>query len=232
MDYPVNWPAAAGAFLGLFAMMNPIGNTGIFVGMVEGLPPSLQRRAALKSCLAVWVILVVAIFGGVAILKAFGISMGAFQAAGGIIVLGIGLKMLHGNENRANASSTGSSDSDAEAEAATAAAAEAEAEAYVDSRLIVPLAMPILAGPGSITTVVMVATDHPGMDGRIGTALGTTALVLCLLACFLASSWIARFLNDRTQGIILRFMGLILVAIAVGMVFDGVGTAFGLRPVD
>ncbi|MDA0802978.1 MAG: NAAT family transporter [Planctomycetota bacterium] len=225
MDLPINWPAAAGAFLGLFAMMNPIGNTGIFVGMVEGLPASLQRRAALKSCLAVWVILVGSIFGGVAILKGFGISMGAFQAAGGIIVLGIGLKMLHGTENRANASSTGASDSGVKSEAA-----EAAEEADVDSRLVVPLAMPILAGPGSITTVVMVATDHSGMDGRIGTAIGTTALVLCLLACFLASSWIARFLNERTQGIILRFMGLILVAIAVGMVFDGVATAFGLSP--
>ncbi len=99
--------AFVATLLGLFAMMNPIGNTAIFLGMTDGLPSGFRARAALKASLAVLVILELSIFGATAVLGAFGISMSAFEAAGGIIVLGIGLKMLHGSENPAHTTSEG-----------------------------------------------------------------------------------------------------------------------------
>jgi hypothetical protein len=82
--------------------------------------------------------------------------------------------------------------------------------------------MPILAGPGSITTVVTVAAGHHGLDGRLGAAAGTAVIVLSLFICFAASGAIAKVLTKQAQEILLRFMGMILVAIAVGMISHGV----------
>lgn len=212
MDTALFTGAFIGALFGLFAMMNPIGNTAIFLGMTEGLPASFRLKAAIKTCVAVFIILEGAIFGAIAILDAFGVSMSAFETAGGIIVLGIGLKMLHGSENPAHSTPAG-----------TDALANVEAlEKEVDGKLVVPLAMPILAGPGSITTVVTVAAGHHGFDGRLGTAAGTAVIVLSLFICFAASGAIAKVLTKQAQEILLRFMGMILVAIAVGMISHGV----------
>ena len=80
--------------MGLFAMMNPIGNTGIFISTVGDLPTRFKVKAAIKTSLAVLVILEISIFGGTEGLKVFGISLSAFQAAGGLIVLLIGLHMI------------------------------------------------------------------------------------------------------------------------------------------
>lgn len=205
------------AFLGLFAMMNPLGNTGIFIGVTGDLPTSFKVRAALKTCFAVLVILEIAIFGGMEILELFGISISAFQAAGGLIVLGIGTKMLAGEENASHTTKGGK------------AALESldEKEDAVSDKLIVPLAMPILGGPGSITTVVTVAAAFPSLEGKIGTAAGTAALVATMFVCFSLSGVLSRYLNAHAQEILLRFMGLILVAIGMDMILGGVEASLG-----
>lgn len=199
------------AFLGLFAMMNPIGNTGIFIGVTGDLPTGYKVKAAFKTCLAVLIILEISIFGGMAILELFGISITAFQTAGGLIVLGIGMKMMHGEENGSQHTEGGK----ASLESISAKQEE------VDSQLIVPLAMPILGGPGSITAVVTVAAAFPTIEGRISAAAGTAAMVGVLFLCFAASGFLGRFLNQHAQEIILRFMGLILVAIGMDMMLGG-----------
>ena len=87
------------SFLALFAMMNPIGNTGIFIAVTGDLSASFKLRAAIKMTICISLILVASIWSGTAILDAFGISLPAFQLAGGLIVLGIGFKMIGGGEN-------------------------------------------------------------------------------------------------------------------------------------
>lgn len=203
------------AFLGLFAMMNPIGNAGIFIGVTGDLPTSFKVRAALKTCVAVLIILEISIFGGMEILQLFGISINAFQTAGGLIVLGIGMKMMHGDENSSQNTEGG--------KAALENVEQKEEE--VDGQLVVPLAMPILGGPGSITAVVTVAAAFPSIEGRIGAAAGTAAMVFVLFLSFAASGLLARFLNEHAQEIILRFMGLILVAIGMDMMLGGATAA-------
>ncbi|MFP6638601.1 MAG: MarC family protein [Myxococcota bacterium] len=200
------------AFMGLFAMMNPIGNTGIFISTVGDLPTSFKVKAALKTAVAVLIILEVSLFVGTAILQTFGISLSAFQAAGGLIVVLIGLKMITGGENTAH-HTRGAKKSLAELQTE---------EKEVSDKLIVPLAMPILGGPGSIATVVTVAAAYPTLEGRIGIAAGTAALVATLFVCFAFSGLLSRFLSDHAQEIILRFMGLILVAIGGDMILGGV----------
>ena len=138
------------AFLGLFAMINPIGNAGIFIGITGDVPTSFKLRAALKTSLAVLIILELSIFGGMALLEVFGISIPAFQTAGGLIVLGIGMSMMSGGGNSSH-----------ETEGAKKAIQSVkDKEEIVDDKLIVPLAMPMLGGPGAITTVVTVAASR------------------------------------------------------------------------
>ena len=199
------------AFLALFAMMNPIGNTGIFISMTGDLPLAFKVKAAIKVTITVLIILIGAAFGGTAVLNAFGISLPAFQLAGGLIVLGIGFKMLHGGDNPAHQTDAGDSQ---------IATVNGE-EDRVNSTLIVPLSMPILGGPGSIATVITVAAAYPTLGGTIGVAAGTAALTLIMGACFAMSGFIGRFLTAGAQQIILRFMGLILVAIASDMMLTG-----------
>ncbi len=213
MDYP----AFIKAFLALFAMMNPIGNTGIFISMTGDLPAAFKAKAALKVTIVLLIILVGAVFGGTAVLSAFGISLPAFQLAGGLIVLGIGFKMLHGGENPAHRTKAGDDQiNDLE-----------QNEAAVNSTLIVPLSMPILGGPGSIATVITVAAAYPTIEGNLSVAAGTAALTLTMGLCFAMSGFIGRFLTAGAQQIILRFMGLILVAIASDMMLTGFQQSLG-----
>jgi multiple antibiotic resistance protein len=210
-------PTFLKAFLGLFAMMNPIGNAGIFISMTGGLPASFVLRSSIKVTIYVMIILVGAAFGGTAILDAFGISLPAFQLAGGLIVLGIGFKMLGGGENESHHTDAGKSTLDD----------VSGKEREVDGSLMVPLAMPILAGPGSITTVVTAAAAVPTMSGRIGAAAGAAALTIVLGLCFALTSVLGRFITPNVQQIVLRFMGLILIAIAADMMLTGFQQSFG-----
>ncbi len=205
------------AFLALFAMMNPIGNTGIFISMTGDLPAAFKARAALKVTFTVLIILIGAVFGGTAVLSAFGISLPAFQLAGGLIVLGIGFKMLHGGENPAHRTKAGDEQLNN----------LQQEETEVNSTLIVPLSMPILGGPGSITTVITVAAAYPSTVGTMSVAAGTAALTLIMGICFAMSGFIGRFLTAGAQQIILRFMGLILVAIASDMMLTGFQQSVG-----
>ncbi len=157
------------------------------------------------------IILTGAAFVGTAVLNALGISLPAFHLAGGLIVLGIGFKMLHGGDTPAHQTDAGDSQ---------IATVNGE-EDRVNSTLVVPLSMPILGGPGSIATVITVAAAYPTLGGTIGVAAGTAALTLIMGVCFALSGFLARFLTAGAQQIILRFMGLILVAIASDMMLTG-----------
>ena len=205
------------AFLALFAMMNPIGNTGIFIAITGDLPASFKLRAAIKITICISLILVASIWSGTAILDAFGISLPAFQLAGGLIVLGIGFKMIGGEENKAHQTDEGKK----QLEDLT------QEEADVNSKLIVPLSMPMMGGPGSIATVVTVAAAYPTIPGLIGTTLGTIALTLLMGTCFAASGLLRRFITPNAQQIILRFMGMILIAIAADMMLTGFKQSIG-----
>ncbi len=97
----------------------------------------------------------------------------------------------------------------------------------MDSTLIVPLSMPILGGPGSIATVVTVAAAYPTIAGKVGASLGTVALTLVMGICFAASGLIRKFITPHAQQIIIRFMGMILVAIAADMMLTGFEQSIG-----
>jgi multiple antibiotic resistance protein len=192
----------------LLAISNPLGALPIFLAITEGVTPAERLRAALRAALASTIILAVAALAGRPILAAFGISMPALQAVGGLVILLMGLEMLHG--------------------APTKVQHDQGQQAAAD-RVFVPLAMPLLAGPGAITTVLT-------LSSRAGTWRETMSLLIAvvsvgaIIGIILASAdRLGRLIGARGQRILLRFMGLILAAVGAEVLLAGIYT-FVPRP--
>jgi multiple antibiotic resistance protein len=197
------------SLISLFIIIDPPGNIFPFLALSEGFEPPATRSLAWQSCLYAFIILVLFIAVGRLILQFFGISLPAFQIAGGLILFRIAIDMLEGRGhfNRIDTSSSLNA-SDYQAVA------------------LVPLAVPLLSGPGAISTVLILTSRSQTYqeDGLIVLAL---ALVLLLTYLFFRS---ARFLADHLKEtrlrLLTRLMGLIMAALAVQFVLGGLLTAF------
>lgn len=208
----MDWSLLINAFIGIIAILNPIGNMPIFLGHVENETPSVQRAVALLLALSIFILLVVFFVFGTRILTVFGITLPAFRLAGSIMILLVGLRMLQGKSKFENhgietAAQTGNTFDQARNSL---------------SHIIVPVGMPLFLGPGTITTVILYAEKCPDL----GTAF---MMILVLLLCSVIVGGIlvsSRYIFDRigTNGtqIVIRFMGMILCAIAMQFMIDGV----------
>lgn len=187
----------------LLAITNPLGAVPVFLAMAEGLSPAERLRAGLRAALAVTVILGVTALAGKPVLAAFGISMPALQAAGGLVVLMMGLEMLHGAPTKVQ--------HDQEPQGA-------------QEQVLVPLAMPLLAGPGAITTVITLSS-RAATWREIAMLLIAVGVVGAVIALALASSArLGNVMGYRGQRILLRFMGLILAAVGAEVLLSGIYT--------
>lgn len=188
----------------LLAISNPLGAVPVFLALTEGATSSERTRAGLQAAVAASVILGGVAVAGRPVLAAFGISMPALQASGGLVILMMGLEMLHGAPTRVQHD-----------EGAQQSAAD---------RVMIPLAMPLLAGPGAITTVLT-------LSSRLGTWTDTMMLLVAVMVVgttialiLLSASRLGGLLGVRGQRILLRFMGLILAAIGAEILLAGVYT--------
>lgn len=192
-------------FAALFSMMNPIGGVGIFAGMTAENTEREARAIARRCALAAAVTLLIVIWAGGAALKVFGITVEDIRVAGGLIVLLIGLHMLFNKD-----------------EHKTSPAESAKS----GSIAVVPLAIPLVAGPGTMATVLVAAQHHGGAVARVELTLA--ALAICLLTglLFSAAKPIAERLGESGMAVVSRVMGMVLMAIAVGMLADGLKGMF------
>lgn len=187
----------------LFSMMNPFGNVGVVASMTAGRPGGQAVRTAWICAGAVTITLLIVAWTGPLLLKFFGITVDSLRAAGGVIVLLIGLHMLFNKSEHKH--------SPAELE-------DCESRASV---AVVPLAIPIVAGPGTMATVLVAAQLHPSVVSK-----AVISIVILILAAFsgLLFSWaapIAKRLGASGMGVVTRVMGMILAAIAMGMLAEG-----------
>jgi len=187
----------------LLAISNPLGALPVFLAVTEGVTPGERSRAGLRTAFAATTILAAAALAGRPILAAFGISMPALQAAGGLVILLMGLEMLHGAPTKVQ---------------------HEEGQQSTADRLLVPLAMPLLAGPGAITTVLT-------LSSRAGTWTETTMLLIAVVTVgatigviLSSAARLGNLLGARGQRILLRFMGLILAAVGAEVLLAGVYT--------
>jgi multiple antibiotic resistance protein len=203
---PAEITAALNDFATVLAVVNPVMVSLQFITTVQHEPPATHARIALRASIIAAVILVVAIVIGQLILEGLGVSLASFRIAGGMVLTLIGLRMILGEPGRA----------------------ERPAETGRDVAVF-PLAMPIIAGPGAITAVILATDDYQYTIAQ--QAVTTTLVLLVLVSCYIAmrsAGLVARALGTVGINVITRVMGLVLAALAVEVIIAGIKTQFGL----
>ena len=199
-------------FMGFFAIMNPIANTPIFLGLTEGDSADIRRAVARRALLVTFLIIVVFTISGRMIFELFGIGLPAFQITGGLLVLLIGFHMVQGRASSVQHPGN----------AGAAPGLEGELD-----KAISPIAMPLLAGPGTISTAINFASR--GGIGPVVTTL-VTFFALCMVTYFffIYGERLVRYLGHAGMSIITRMMGLILAVIGTQMLIGGITGAIKL----
>lgn len=205
----LDWIPFAKMLAGLFAICDPIGLVPLFIAMTRTQTAAEKRSVVNRACLTATLVMIVSIFAGQAILDLFGIRIASFRVVGGILLLIIGFQMLNANLGR------------------TRHTPEEDAEAtQKDDVAIVPLAIPLIAGPGTISAVIMYA-QHARTLADYAFVLSACLITMTGIYITLrASGWIARALGHTGVNVITRIMGLILAAVAVEFLARGLGELF------
>ena len=194
-------------FTGFFAVMNPIANTPTFLGLVEGKDKSTKKRIAKTATITAFFIVVSFIIAGKYIFQLFGITIPAFKLTGGIIIFYVGFEMLLSKKSDMHGQSEIKQD---------------------EGVAISPLAIPILAGPGTIVTAMNSVTDASYLHIGIVVAIFGLIIYLTYLA-FSLSDIIVKIFGMNMITVIAKIMGLILAIMGTGMVIEGIKLAFNLK---
>jgi multiple antibiotic resistance protein len=197
---------ALSVFMGFFAVMNPIANTPIFLGLTANDSPDVTKQVAIKSLLVAFVLIVTFTLLGKLIFGLFGITLPAFRIMGGVLVALIGYQMLHGDQSAIHQPTPEDQASSLESALSIA---------------VTPLAIPILAGPGTIATAMSFAAGG-GVTKAIVTIAAFAALCLITYGFFIYGERLVRYLGQAGLNVITRIMGLILAVIGVQMLIAGV----------
>jgi multiple antibiotic resistance protein len=203
------------ALLSISSMMiivNPLAATLTFVSLTTGLDEAAKQRIARNSSrYALFILLAFTFLGGI-ILQLFGITLDAFRIGGGILLFGIGMEMVYARTSRTKLTAT-------------------EKYESIDTEEIsmMPLAIPMIAGPGAITTTIVLMNESVGDYSRI--AIVVASVLITILLTYLAmkrSDWIVKRIGQKEFRAINRLMGMLLIAIAVQFVINGLLGAFPL----
>lgn len=196
---------ALGAF---FAIMNPFVNLPIFLGLTSGQEPSSQRRTAHRTVLATAIMCAVVAATGSGLLRLFGVSIDEFRVAGGLVLLTIALGMLSGHGSSAH---EGSGEEKAH---------QAQQAASSDVSFY-PMTFPMLVGPGTITTIVVLYSQASGAEGYVAVSVAMAAIIALMGVVLHFAGSIGHHMSLTLRTIMTRLMGMVLAAIAVGMLAAG-----------
>ena len=193
-------------FIGLFAIINPCGILPVFIDFTTDMDNHEQLKLNLVTNISVVVILFGALFFGTSVLSWFGISLSSFRIAGGILIAMMAYSMLKGNLK---------GDIGNNADSAVAYA-------------IVPLALPLLAGPGAISSIIAYSVDYPALSSKIELIMAILAFFVVSFFTFLSANFIYKILHNVGISVITRIMGLILMSLAVEIFVGGLKEEFPL----
>jgi multiple antibiotic resistance protein len=199
-------PHAATVFMGFFAIMNPVANTSIFLGLTAGDDAATKRKVARNALLLTFVIIVIVAVMGKLLFQLFGITLPAFRITGGILIFFIGVQMLQGAHSSVHKPSDDDLQKSRNAELAIA---------------VSPLAIPILAGPGTIATAMNFASAS-GITTLLITIGAFAILCLVTYVSFVSGERMIKYLGENAVNAITRLMGLILATIGTQMVIAGI----------
>jgi multiple antibiotic resistance protein len=199
------------AFVTFFVVLDPLGMGPIFIALTRGESREYRRQMAIRGTLIAAIILLAFAFAGDLLLRMLGVSIAAFRIAGGVLLFLISFDMLFAHATPIRR---------------TTARETEEAESKHDISVF-PLAIPLIAGPGGLTSVILLMGRTQGDVVLDALVLGTMALVLIImLVVLLAADQFVRWLGETGTNVISRVLGIILAALAVQFVIDGVNEAF------
>lgn len=196
-------------FAALLAIVNPVGAIPIFINLTANQDTGLRNKNGFMASISMGVILAVVLFSGEAILNFFGISVGSFRVGGGILILLMAISMLHAKMSHVKQTEEEEIDS-----------------AERDSVAVVPLGTPLLAGPGAISTVILYAQRY--------TSPAHYLVLLCIIVLLVFLTWlsfrlapsISRLLGKTGINVVTRLMGLIMAAVGVEFIANGLKQLF------
>ncbi len=191
----MNWLAFSETVVTLFVIVDPLGTVPMFVALTAGRTPAQRRWAAVQAAASAGLLIAVfALFGRI-LLSYLNVSIQSLAIAGGLLLLLVALEMFRGRS--------------------------AEVGGNVNI-VLVPLATPLLAGPGAIAAVMVLANRHADVAGRVGVTLGVVAVVVAVAVILLLAGQLARVLRPAFVDFLTRVLALLLSAIAVQLVVDAV----------
>ena len=200
------------AFITLFVVIDPPGCAPIYAGLTKGATAVQQRSMAIRACMIAGVILVIFALFGEDLLNALHIELDSFRIAGGIMLFVIALDMVF--EKR-----TQRREQRAEKVAATP---------EVEDVSVFPMAMPMLAGPGAIASVMLLTAKAQGLENTLIVLAALAAVLVLTLLALIAASPLMKLFGARVEAVITRLLGVLLAALAAQYVIDGLRASFGL----
>jgi multiple antibiotic resistance protein len=200
------------AFITLFVVIDPPGCAPIYASVTKGANAAQRRSMALRAVLVAGIILLVFALFGEQLLGALHIELDSFRIAGGIMLFVIAIDMVFEKRTQRR---------------------EERAQKIIDTPeiedvSIFPMAMPMIAGPGSIASIMLLVAQNDGLDRALVILGALLAVLLLTLAALLAAGPLMRLLGTKTEAVITRLLGVLLAALAAQFVIDGLRGSFGL----
>lgn len=197
-------------FVALVVIINPPAILPAYLGLTQGMPDAVLRKITRMSSIAVFIVLAVSALLGELILKAFGISISSFQIGGGVLLSIIAYGMMFANDQQHTPKSE----------------EEEEARKKGESIAIVPLTIPLLTGPGSMSLCIITASKYHSMVGYLYIILSAIAIAFITKYTLRSAGKIKAFMGATGLNIMVKVMSLFLMALAIEFIADGVSTLF------
>lgn len=204
-----DWPSLLKIGIALFAIVNPIGSVPIFISATSGWSSTERSKTAKTVALTVFIVLTIAAFLGDQILDFFGVSIPSFQVGGGILLMLIAISMMHAKQSGAHQTPE-----------------EVQSLAEKEVIAIVPLSIPLLAGPGAISNMIIAAQQNSSVAGHLSLIIPIFFVCAIIWLVLTLAVAITRKLGTIGINIVTRIMGLILAAMAVEFIARGLTGLF------
>lgn len=197
----ISTPALIASGVALLTITNPIGSLPIFLNLTKEFPTQRQRRIGVWVGVAVFAVLVVSLFAGKYILQAFGIDITSFRIAGNLLVASIGWAMLTAKQNIVTTDAS-------------------------SSPVVVPLAIPIIAGPGAISLIITFSESYSSIVDLLMGVVMILVVSLAIAVVLYFSPEVTKVVKPTAMSIVTRVFGLLLLSIAIQSILSALGDAF------
>lgn len=204
------------AFATLFVTIDPVGLAPMFLAVTAGMSAVERRRIAIRATLTAAGILLVFFVAGQTVLTVLGISVSAFRVSGGLLLFLIAIEMVFGKRSQRKSETAEK-------------ALEEQQKTEFHEVAIFPLAIPLIAGPAAISAIILLSSQAPSTVAYAGLGAVIVVILSSCMVAFLLADKIERLLGDTAQLVITRLLGVLLAALSVQFVADGILTFMASR---